>query len=115
MKKLSSRCRASELNTDIETFYGTLNPIDWDEKGNVVAFGLFTDEERDLIIDRPKKTKKLKRLLGKKVRVTGKIRSSRYGEELLSLQKIFPLKNQSVRRTVQTYLEEFPLHLKLAS
>jgi 5S rRNA maturation endonuclease (ribonuclease M5) len=53
---------------------GVIIPVDWDEKGNVVAVGISTHGEDEYLIDSEEKGEELRSLISEEVEVVGKVR-----------------------------------------
>ena len=74
-----NRCRAGggdekKAGTDPITIRGILIPIDWDEKGNVVAIALSTSNEEEYLVDRDEKGESLKAFIQREVEISGTLR-----------------------------------------
>lgn len=105
------------MKTSETTLEGTLNPIEWDEDGEVIKFSVYSDDEEDYIVENYPKPKKLQRLLNKRVLVQGKIGANAYGEKVIYATKMKqikrPLRRASFRSEVPVFFwdEEFPAHI----
>lgn len=107
------------------TIKGIIVPMDWDENGDPLEFGLHTHDEENIIIAKSFNNKKLKKLLNKQVKISGIINYFYYGDKTLQPIKVsrydqensnlnnchfssgpsnspfkFPKKNQSLSRAV---------------
>lgn len=60
----------------IITIRGIVIPVDWDEKGTVIAAALSTHNEEEYSIDRDYKGEELLRYIQKEVQVSGVARKS---------------------------------------
>ncbi|MBL7665186.1 MAG: hypothetical protein JNM93_08635 [Bacteriovoracaceae bacterium] len=67
---------------------GILNPIEWDEKGEVKTFSIYSFDKDDIIIEKYPHKQKLKKLLNKQVQALGTIRKDKYGEMFIHLKSI---------------------------
>lgn len=60
----------------IITTRGIVIPVDWDEKGRMIAAGLSTHKEEEYLIDRDSKGRKLMDYIQHEVKVSGVVRKT---------------------------------------
>jgi hypothetical protein len=67
------------------TLRGILLPVDWDERGRIVAVGLSGIDEKEYVIQLTEKKEELLNLLKREVEVTGELRNGA-GSNILILR-----------------------------
>jgi len=78
-----NRCRAGasdekgKAGTQLITIRGIVLPMDWDEKGNVVAVALSAFNEEEYLVERDEKGELLKSFIQKEVEVSGILREEK--------------------------------------
>ncbi|RJQ51482.1 MAG: hypothetical protein C4530_20125 [Desulfobacteraceae bacterium] len=85
MKKSEKK---SESGKDAIKVNGIIVAMEWDEDGKAVAVAVSTDQEQELVIDqRNKKGQELKKLLRRKVEVTGRISGTQMNRKVIVVRK----------------------------
>ena len=65
---------------------GIIIPVDWDEKGNVVAVALSTHDEKEYMINRTGKGDELRALIREEVEVLGQV-GQKGGRRMITVQE----------------------------
>ena len=81
----------------ITTIKGIIIPVDWDEKGKVVAAALSTHTEDEYLIDNDRKGKELLHCIQKEVEVSGVTKENR-GKKAIKVTK-YTLQRHGNERT----------------
>jgi len=81
------------------TVKGIVIPVDWDEKGKVVATALSTHNEDEYLIDPNYKGKELLHFVQKEVEVSGIARKSK-DKKTITVKK-YILKNHGIRKALE--------------
>jgi hypothetical protein len=103
-----------------QNIVGTINPIQWDEKGKIKKFSIYTDLDEDILIENYPKKRKLKSLLGKRVEAIGVIKFNENGDKLIILKKIRELPDPGtselklIKPELYDYYQECPLAIPKA-
>jgi uncharacterized protein YuzE len=66
-----------KASANLATIRGIVIPIDWDEKGNVVAIALSAFNEEEYLVDKDEKGELLKAFVRKEVEVRGILREEK--------------------------------------
>jgi hypothetical protein len=105
--------------SNLQKFYGTLVPIDWDENDTPIDFAISTfDSDIPLQADRLKK--RFLKFLNKPVEVIGEGRKNSYGDEYIEVKRIkkmnFPefqlLAKDFKKKALSQFFEYSPLIAK---
>ena len=65
---------------------GIIIPVEWDEKGNVVAVALSTHDEKEYMINRNSKGDELRALIREEVEVLGQV-GQKAGRRMITVQE----------------------------
>jgi len=100
------------MEAKLKVYEGILIPLSWDASNKVTKLGLYTSDQRDLIISCPKVIKKLRKKLGSAVKLQGYLFRNDCGEDVLQLKKINFLKklHQKIKKNLESE-EDFSFSL----
>lgn len=103
---------------------GKINPIEWDSHDRPIAFGLYTSNGEDILLEGTHQIKRIRKLSGKEVLISGILMKKSEGLKVLRTTKIRRCKNRneenivvenhfdhdcySLPWNVSKYLEEIP-------
>jgi len=76
----------SKAGNNLVTISGIVIPVDWDEKGNVVAVAVSTCDEVEYLIDRHEKGEELLSLIRKEVEISGLVHEDK-GSKTIAVKK----------------------------
>ena len=74
------------MGDELITIRGIVIPVDWDEKGSVVAIAISTPNEDEYLVDKDHKGKELLHLIQEEVEVSGVTRKDK-DKKILTVQK----------------------------
>ncbi len=119
MKKLCHKTLTLKTpNNKKQTIIGTLIPIAWDRKGKAIKFSIYSNEGEDIILKEYRYKNRLKRLLNKKVEVTGEVTHNKYGDKFIKLKTIKDFLDSSSSsmylrdlQSGQLWDEDFSIHI----
>ena len=82
------------------TIHGLIIPIEWDERGNVIAVSVSTFDEDEYVIERDEMGKRLISFLREEIEISGLYR-------LKGGRKMIRVKEYSIKGLVQSSLDDF--------
>lgn len=82
----------------VATFKGIIIPVDWDDKGKVVAAALSTHTEDEYLIDNDRKGKELLHCIQKEVEVSG-VTKENQGKKVIKVKR-YTLQRHGNERTL---------------
>jgi len=77
----------------LQKYVGIVTPVKWSRRGDPVSFSLYTDDGEDVLLDCSKNLNKIKKLVGKRVKVKG----FKYSKDCLN-KLMFPKSIKKVKR-----------------
>ncbi|UCF73659.1 MAG: hypothetical protein JSW35_04210 [Deltaproteobacteria bacterium] len=79
--------KGGDENIERVTIKGLVIPVDWDEKGTVVAVAISTHDEKEYLIDRDEKGRELLHFIQQEVQASGILRESEDKKKIIAVQR----------------------------
>ncbi len=90
-----------ELGSNLIKIKGIIIPVNWDEKGNVIAVAISTFDEDEYLVDKQGKGQKMLELLQEQVEIRGVLRNED-GKKIITVKKyILKIAKYTVRQENQ--------------
>lgn len=86
-RRPQDRLEGGDENIERVTIKGLVIPVDWDEKGTVVAVAISTHDEKEYLIDRDQKGQELLHFIQQEVQASGVLREREDKKKIIAVQR----------------------------
>ena len=71
----------------LSTIRGLIIPVDWDDRGNIIAAAIFTQFEQEYFIEQNPWGEELLAFVRQRVKVSGILREDKNGKQIITVNK----------------------------